>query len=239
MPFGAIPKPIPLKTASLAIAFCDADDMVSLKRRDSMALSDYDKQAVFAILARAHRLQEQNKVDEEAMREINQRLMSARTKINQGIAALSLFGIENKPGGNIWDEVKEVLGAERYNAAIAAGKRPEGAPVEEPPITNPDEEEDGEAGDEAASDDPNVLAEVASPKISDAIIELLESKWPEGVKVADVKSFLKATYNIDTHEKTPGMTLYRLSQQVPPLVKREKRVWFLAKDPKVEMEEAV
>jgi hypothetical protein len=194
-----------------------------------MPLDHHDREALFALLARTHRLQEAVKIDQKIVQEATARIIQANVKTNQAVAALAVFGIEKPESGNIWDAVRDALGQETYNAALEVGKRPEGESLSLP---SPEKFTDGEDGlEDGPSDDPDVLAEAASPKISDAILELLTSKWPTGVKVADVKSFLKNTYNIETHEKTPGMTLYRLSQQSPPLVRRDKRVWFLASDP--------
>lgn len=62
------------------------------------------------------------------------------------------------------------------------------------------------------------------PRIRDITLECLRAAAPSGMKSAEIRSLLANTHNIKTHEKTVGMTLYRLSTE--RLVRRSGRTWF-------------
>jgi hypothetical protein len=61
------------------------------------------------------------------------------------------------------------------------------------------------------------------PRIRDRILDHLKSVG-RGLKAAEIREYLLAGHGIKTHEKTVGMTLYRLSQE--GLVRRDGRTWF-------------
>lgn len=64
------------------------------------------------------------------------------------------------------------------------------------------------------------------PKIKDAVLEILRIAGDQGVKAGAVRRSIESTHRIRLHEKTVGMTLYRLSQSKPPLARREGFMWF-------------
>lgn len=70
------------------------------------------------------------------------------------------------------------------------------------------------------------LHETLKLKIKDRVLEILKQAGPEGTKTALIREHLAMAFGIKTHEKTVGMTLYRLSQENPPLVRRVGRIWF-------------
>ena len=86
-------------------------------------------------------------------------------------------------------------------------------------------EEDNEEDEEEGSEDEITLPENISPKVSDAILEFLQERGKEGARIADIKDYIQRTYHLEMHEKTPGMTLFRL--QKLGRVTRDKRVWFI------------
>jgi hypothetical protein len=65
-----------------------------------------------------------------------------------------------------------------------------------------------------------------SLRIRDRILSYLESKYPSGCLARELREHLLNSFGIETHEKTVGMTLYRLSKQ--NLVTRDGRTWFFA-----------
>ena len=77
------------------------------------------------------------------------------------------------------------------------------------------------------------------PKIADIILERLKLNDADGSKSAPIRSHILETYDTDIHEKTVGMTLYRLSQEQPPLVHRIGRVWYYGPPPLPEESEDV
>jgi hypothetical protein len=64
------------------------------------------------------------------------------------------------------------------------------------------------------------------PRIGEIILDRLNIAGAEGSKAAEIRRFIFNTYDADIHEKTVGMTLYRL--QKDGVVRRDGRLWFLA-----------
>lgn len=58
----------------------------------------------------------------------------------------------------------------------------------------------------------------------DAALRVLRDVHPEGLKAAEVRERVSAQYGLDSHEKTAGMTLYRLKKE--GLVRRDGFTWF-------------
>jgi hypothetical protein len=63
-----------------------------------------------------------------------------------------------------------------------------------------------------------------APRVRDTVLERLKIAGDAGLKAKDIRDFYEATFGVKLHEKTIGMTLYRLS--VDGLVRRDGRVWF-------------
>lgn len=75
-----------------------------------------------------------------------------------------------------------------------------------------------------------------TPKFNMTVREFIrkeaENAFPSPVRASALRRKLKETYGLEVHEKTIGMTLYRMSQQDPPLMRREGRQdWFFVPDP--------
>ena len=83
--------------------------------------------------------------------------------------------------------------------------------------------EDGETidSDELDEEHPKEM-----PRVADIILERLKVASAEGSKAAEIRRYIFKTYKADIHEKTVGMTLYRLQKE--GVVRREGHVWFLA-----------
>jgi hypothetical protein len=73
---------------------------------------------------------------------------------------------------------------------------------------------------------PMHLAVTAKPNIANLILQRLQEMAGQGQKSSDIKRWLKNAHNIEVHDKTPGMSLYRLSQEKPPRVHRKGHTWF-------------
>ncbi|TFV72338.1 hypothetical protein E4K64_23765 [Bradyrhizobium frederickii] len=75
------------------------------------------------------------------------------------------------------------------------------------------------------------------PSIRDLILLYLKQAGPKGEKASLMRRKVEAFLNRQIHYKTIGMSLYRLSKETPPMVRREGQTWFLvpsaaeAKDP--------
>lgn len=69
------------------------------------------------------------------------------------------------------------------------------------------------------------------PPIKDVILDRLTSAGGAGAKATEIRNFIASTYAGEIHEKTVGMTLYRLLRD--GRVRREGHTWFIV-PPKAE-----
>jgi hypothetical protein len=78
---------------------------------------------------------------------------------------------------------------------------------------------------------PNVasttLTPGAEPSIRDLILLYLKQAGPKGEKAAVLRRRVETFLNRQIHYKTIGMSLYRLSKESPPAVRREGQIWHL------------
>ena len=94
----------------------------------------------------------------------------------------------------------------------------------------------GDASHYMAAQQPSLLAKQASaapierPPIRSIVLDQLNAAGPEGVKAADLRAYIERTFGDPIHEKTVGMTLYRLSQD--GAVRRDGHTWFLVNSQK-------
>lgn len=77
------------------------------------------------------------------------------------------------------------------------------------------------------------LPSKARPPIRDIVLDYLRVAGPAGSKTAPIREFIERTYGDIIHEKTVGMTLYRLSKE--GFVRRAGHTWF-SLPPKAEEE---
>lgn len=77
-----------------------------------------------------------------------------------------------------------------------------------------------------ATNEVNVPAPPTMPKIAKVVLSYLKSVGSRGTKAAEIRAYIDTTYHQDIHEKTVGMTLYRL--QKAGSVRRDGHHWFLA-----------
>jgi hypothetical protein len=175
-------------------------------------LDENDIAAVLGLLIRVMRLDDENKRDKELVAELQAALTERAPVRARFVSAIGAFGFDMTTPGT-WDRVKAAIGPDKYSAAreIAAG-----------PSTNA--KHGIELGQTAISTPSFDGADQPAPKIGDKILAFLRSRQERGAEVADIKTHLLNSYAITTHEKTPGMTLYRLSKA--GLVRRDGRTWF-------------
>lgn len=68
-------------------------------------------------------------------------------------------------------------------------------------------------------------AKSARPSLREVVLDQLRQR-PSGAKAADLRDYIERTFGEEIHEKTVGMTLYRLSKE--SLVRRDGHIWFSA-----------
>lgn len=72
------------------------------------------------------------------------------------------------------------------------------------------------------------------PPVKELLLEQLNAAGAKGLKAKPMREFIEKTYGETLHEKTVGMTLYRLSQD--NLVHRDGHTWFFGPPPPAETE---
>lgn len=71
-----------------------------------------------------------------------------------------------------------------------------------------------------------VTTKAEMPRVSDIVLDQLRKAGTAGSKAAPIQKYIESTYGTTIHDKTVGMTLYRLSQEDPPKVRRQGHTWF-------------
>lgn len=84
----------------------------------------------------------------------------------------------------------------------------------------------GVEDDDGEPDETSVNRDQDMPRLADIIVDRLTVAGEEGSKAAAIRRYIRNTYNADIHEKSVGMTLYRL--QSAGRVRRDGQTWFLA-----------
>jgi hypothetical protein len=64
----------------------------------------------------------------------------------------------------------------------------------------------------------------AMPRVREVILDRLKEAGDKGDKAANIRQFIETTYSTEIHEKTVGMTLYRLLKRNE--VRRKGHTWF-------------
>ena len=82
-----------------------------------------------------------------------------------------------------------------------------------------------EPGNDQHDAEENTASPEARGRIRNLVQEYLRSVGSFGAQAADIRTWLRTQKQIETHSKTVGMTLYRLSLE--ELVERKGRTWFL------------
>jgi hypothetical protein len=105
-------------------------------------------------------------------------------------------------------------------------------PAHVPPWPSPEDAADSkeEGKEHALSSGPGTEAK-GRPTIREIALELLTRAGDNGSKAADIRDYIAKTYSDDLHEKSVGMTLYRLLRD--GAVRREGHMWFIV-PPKAE-----
>ncbi len=76
---------------------------------------------------------------------------------------------------------------------------------------------------------PSTLLEAgAEPSIRDLILLYLKQAGVGGIKAATLRRKVETFLNRQIHYKTIGMSLYRLSKETPPKVRRQGQIWSIA-----------
>jgi hypothetical protein len=194
-------------------------------------LDEHDTAAVVALLIRAVRIVDALEADEALIEEAQKRIAANREARTRGLAALGVFGFE--PGPDIWDRVRQSIGFDAYMDGFRKARGQELPEL----LEHMGEEREVSKTDESAFSIEDSVGSARHPvPVRDAILRHLRAVGNAGTKVADVRRHLSEAYGMNLHEKTPGMTLYRLLKD--GLARREGRTWYAIMDEEEDENEA-
>jgi hypothetical protein len=184
------------------------------------ALDEYETAGVVSILIKTIAADDRIAALTKQIAELNASVAAERLSRAKGVNALSIYGFDPLHA-KIWTAVREVIGDEKYDGAVAIARVRSKFPIliPKPPIKDA---EKTEASPQIAAVSKESSA--TTPTISDAILAFLKDCGAAGAKVSEVKGHLSKAYGLETHEKTPGMTLYRLLKDGK--ARRDGRIWF-------------
>jgi hypothetical protein len=185
-------------------------------------LEPHEADAIFAIIVRVIKCDLSNFDDKRKIAELQAGIESRSAGRPKLMAAIDAFGFEISDP-NLWERVRKSLGEETFLRAYDVAF-PEGLPGEPTRADTPLSDRSGSMSEGTATTDVKEFSHEPAPKIGDAILRYLRSLSGRGAQVAEIKQHLLDAYGIETHEKTPGMTLYRLSKD--GVVNRVGRTWF-------------
>jgi len=194
-------------------------DETSQEDQPPVALDEHDRAAVIALLIRTVRIDEELKRDKELVTSASARVASNTLARSKTVTAFGVFGFDTSDG--LWDRVIKAIGPDAYGRAIAIGKGYEPAGLLE---KMGDEEAIDEAEQNVTRPDDDDASERQAPRLKDAILGYLQGLGDAGATARQVRQHLVDAYGLSVHEKTPGMTLYRLMKEGS--VRRVGRTWY-------------
>ncbi|OHV26916.1 hypothetical protein EOS93_06250 [Rhizobium sp. RMa-01] len=183
-----------------------------------MFLKDHERDGVYALLVRTIEAGQEHEKAAKDMADAQERLRIANEAITSIRAALRAFGFSND--ADLWNNVGEALGMDRYAKAFDLAGVPRPAHLQGPLI-------EGSTSKETLGNVQSLPMEAVANEtlsIREWIIQILKAEGDKGTKAADVKDFLSAIGLTGMHEKTVGMTLYRLSKE--GVARRSGRMWY-------------
>jgi hypothetical protein len=181
-----------------------------------------------ALLARTAKAFTIRDNEQKAVAEAQDRLNSANQQVTNAQAAFALFDMQVITSED-WNRLRELIGSDAYDRAIAEGIAMAEQAIRTYPkraneVTGSNAEEIERADDHAQAalfDSP-----ADRPTIKELVLGRLKAAGAVGSKARPIREFIEKVYSTELHEKTVGMTLYRLS--LDGLVRRKGQTWFIA-----------
>lgn len=190
-----------------------------------MAFDTEDKLALGALLKRAFHANNRLIAAAEAKRQADEIHAGAFRDFEQKRSAFAAFGFEvGDP--EFWARLRAEVGEEAWDDAYRRSLVMDMPPIEfnfTPPWQQPSEPV------EVIQDDGASTAPALSgvPSVRDVVLSQLSQAGDVGTTAAQIRTFYEKAYGRELHEKTVGMTLYRLTREKPPKAKRLGRTWYM------------
>jgi hypothetical protein len=215
-----------------------------IEPRESAVLDEYDRQAILALVIKQIRAQDVVAREAEIRDAAIAAIKSAQAMQAAVRDAMKAFGFDPK-SATMWDDVREGVGKDLIDRAFAVAREspPEASTMEaeredenagEDVEVNVDEHEGDGESETGLSADGSPVAETKGAQtrpdvsIRELVLERLAAAGNMGSEAAPIKRYVEGIIKSPIHEKTVGMTLWRLSKL--GFVRREGRTWFRVSD---------
>jgi hypothetical protein len=197
-----------------------------------MTLDREDAATAVALMVRLVRVQNERNRLAEIKKEIDEKHAAAQIQWARCRDAFAILGFD-VASKEIWNDVKSAIGTAEWDAAF---ERAKASPLPQTPILSllpappsaPPAHVDEESQDDGEPDEltDTLFEGLDEPpqSVREFVIEALKAAGPWGTKAAEIRSSYESARNTKLHDKTIGMTLYRLAKD--GLTRREKRTWF-------------
>jgi len=186
----------------------------------AIVLDEHDTAAVVALLIRTVRLDEELARDQALVAEATARIATNKVARSKTVTAFGVFGFET--GAGLWKRVGQAIGQHAYHRAVEIAQGHESPKLLEK--MREDEKAGGAQSNTQNASETEDTTVSSAPSIKDAILEFVRNAGQAGTSAREVRQHLTDSHNLNVHEKTPGMTLYRLLKD--NLVRREGRRWY-------------
>jgi hypothetical protein len=200
-------------------------------------VNEHDNSAIASLLIRYVKAFEIRKAAQELNTKLVERIAQSNVAIANIKTAFSLYDV-NIAQDDVWKGVSARIGANLYNQAIREGTieaeklalalvevssipaPPPPPPPQQPPDSTTADDEDIDEGEQTAFEG----LEEPHSSVRDFTINSLKAAGSLGMKAAEIRAVYETSRDTKLHDKTIGMTLYRLSKD--NLARREGRTWF-------------
>jgi hypothetical protein len=186
-----------------------------------------DVPAVLRVFSRYVALFLRNRLDVAQLKEIQSRLEADKEQFSKLQTAFEVFGVDINKGG--FTRIRETVGEQTFLEAVNSGR----AMIGLPPASNPDTSDGINEAPRAEIASPDQYStagqeaeEPSTLPVRELTLRCLKAAFPEGKRASEIRDEVEAARAEELHEKTVGMTLYRLSQAEPPLARRDGMKWF-------------
>jgi hypothetical protein len=192
-----------------------------------------ERLTMVVMLGHVVRYENEKTAIEAQRRDLDLAWAEAERRRASAVTSFGAFGF-NPADKDLWNKVRELMGDDAWYDGLELGGREVVRPPKEVPLFDIEHADyDVTEADVLDPEDQSLAIADQMPDGKPTVRELVLSQLAEagenGTKAAAIRKFIEKTYGHTLHEKTVGMTLYRLSKD--RLARRVKRTWFSAQPP--------
>lgn len=179
-----------------------------------------DEALMLGLVTRYHRLWIKHQADKKLRDELNAAIEARLPEFKKLHTAFSIFGFDTVTNG--FSLMRDAIGEAKYKAALLRGEAPPEENLIEP-LQLEYAPKDG-AGSLWSAVTDTAPKDEAGQSVREIALNSLIEAGAGGTKAADIRAHIERLRGSTLHEKTVGMTLYRLS--VDGLARRKGHTWF-------------